>query len=214
MITNRKYRYISPTFRFLKDSGKVVMLKGAGLVHSPALHLTTLAEEVTEADEPTIAVRIVAETLGLPPDASEADILDLLQRLRLMFGKVTGATDAAAQLAELGNIAEEERQIRFAEGKPDSARFASTETLQTVLTERNEALADLATLPRRIPLAKPWLTAYLYSQGLSIAQIARKLRISDVTVRNYLRREAANRERRQADAERIQQSRITRPNRL
>lgn len=68
--------------------------------------------------------------------------------------------------------------------------------------EAVETLARLPTLPRRIPLAKPWLTAYFRAQGFSIAQIARKLRISDVSVRTHLRRGAENRERLRAGAAR------------
>ncbi|MDK8873929.1 phage protease [Paracoccus sp. SSJ] len=87
------------------------------------------------------------EALGLAPDASEADILDLLQRLRDMLGRVTGAKGAVAQLAELAVIArdlgQENRIPRYAEGEPDPARFVPAETLQAVLTERNEAQAVL-----------------------------------------------------------------------
>ncbi|MDF3606025.1 phage protease [Paracoccus sp. DMF-8] len=143
MIANREYRYLSPAIRYLMAGGKVTMIKGAGLVHSPALHLTALAEE-GEGDKPTIAAQVVAEALGLSPDASEADILDLLRGRR---GRVTGATGAVAQLAELDHIAREfgqrDRPARHAAGKPDPARFVPAEPLQAVLTERNEAQAVL-----------------------------------------------------------------------
>jgi hypothetical protein len=43
-------------------------------------------------------------------------------------------------------------------------------------------------LPRRVPTAKPWLAAMLWRKGLPVAQIARKLHVSDVTVRAYLKR--------------------------
>ncbi|MFD1342903.1 helix-turn-helix domain-containing protein [Litorisediminicola beolgyonensis] len=46
-------------------------------------------------------------------------------------------------------------------------------------------------LPARIPLAKPWLAQVLRSQGLPKSEIARRLRVSDVTVRAYLARSAA-----------------------
>ncbi len=82
----------------------------------------------------------------------------------------------------------------------------SNEMVQMFGREAVEALAALTTLPRRIPLAKPWLATYFHSQGLSIAQIARKLRISDVSVRNHLRREAENRDRLSVEAERRQRS--------
>ena len=39
---------------------------------------------------------------------------------------------------------------------------------------------------RRVPLARRWLALMLHWQGHSIAQIARTLRATDVTVRNYI----------------------------
>ena len=39
---------------------------------------------------------------------------------------------------------------------------------------------------RRVPLAKPWIAQVLHAQGLSKAEIARRLHTSDVTVRKYL----------------------------
>lgn len=53
--------------------------------------------------------------------------------------------------------------------------------------ERALALAAVADLiPRRIPTAKPWIAAVWASQGLSKAEIARRLHVSDVTVRSWL----------------------------
>lgn len=49
-----------------------------------------------------------------------------------------------------------------------------------------KALAAHPSLQRRIPLAKPWLAAMLHWQGHSKADIARKLRVADVTVSRYL----------------------------
>lgn len=43
-------------------------------------------------------------------------------------------------------------------------------------------------LPRRVPLAKPWIAQVLRSQGLPVSQIARRLHVSDVAVRGYLKR--------------------------
>jgi hypothetical protein len=47
-------------------------------------------------------------------------------------------------------------------------------------------LADDLNLPRRVPLAKRWIALTLKNQGLPHAQIARKMRVSDVTVRGYI----------------------------
>lgn len=40
-------------------------------------------------------------------------------------------------------------------------------------------------LPRRMPLAKEWIAAVWSSQGLSDAEIARRLHVTDVTVRAW-----------------------------
>lgn len=47
------------------------------------------------------------------------------------------------------------------------------------------ALAALD-LPKRVPTAKPWIAHVLKSQGLSHAEIARRLHTTDVTVRRHL----------------------------
>jgi len=43
-------------------------------------------------------------------------------------------------------------------------------------------------LQRRVPLANPWVAACLHYQGIATNEIARKLRITDITVRKYLKR--------------------------
>ncbi|MGK8234032.1 helix-turn-helix domain-containing protein [Roseovarius sp. MS2] len=42
-------------------------------------------------------------------------------------------------------------------------------------------------LPARVPLARRWIAQVLYKQNLPISEIARKVRVSDVTVRAYLK---------------------------
>ena len=54
--------------------------------------------------------------------------------------------------------------------------------------ERAKALAALGhRLQPRVPLAKHWLAACLAVRGLSNAEIARTLRVSDTSVRGYLK---------------------------
>ncbi|MDT8855927.1 helix-turn-helix domain-containing protein [Paracoccaceae bacterium Fryx2] len=48
---------------------------------------------------------------------------------------------------------------------------------------------------RRVPLAKAWLAAVLEWQGHSTADIARTLRTSDISVRKWLKAEAARQSR-------------------
>lgn len=58
--------------------------------------------------------------------------------------------------------------------------------------EKVQALAALDyLLPRRVPLANPWLSACLHAMGYPVAEIARKVRASESTVRTYLQRYSA-----------------------
>lgn len=48
-------------------------------------------------------------------------------------------------------------------------------------------LADLSpSLTRRIPIPKQWIAQVLSGKGLPVAEIARRLHVSDVTVRRHL----------------------------
>ncbi|MGB3408607.1 MAG: helix-turn-helix domain-containing protein [Jannaschia sp.] len=54
--------------------------------------------------------------------------------------------------------------------------------------EKAAALAEQSvSLSRRIPTGKPWLAKVLSSKGLTVAEIARRLHVTDVTVRSYLK---------------------------
>ncbi len=54
--------------------------------------------------------------------------------------------------------------------------------------DKSKALAAVANrLPKRVPLAKRWMAEMMAWQGLSVAHIARTLRVQDTTVRGYLR---------------------------
>lgn len=74
MISAREYRYLSPTFFFEKASGRVTMLKGAALVHSPILHIKALAKEEPQPMSNT-DFSDFALALDLPETASKDDIL-------------------------------------------------------------------------------------------------------------------------------------------
>lgn len=55
--------------------------------------------------------------------------------------------------------------------------------------EKAAALAAMVErLPRRVPTAKPWLAQVLRSRGLPVAEIARRLHATDVSVRAWLRK--------------------------
>jgi len=53
--------------------------------------------------------------------------------------------------------------------------------------DKAKALAAQPRLQKRVPLAKRWLAAMLHWQGNSTAAIALQLRVSDVSVRRWLK---------------------------
>ncbi len=59
--------------------------------------------------------------------------------------------------------------------------------------DKAAALARTAEfLPRRVPTAKPWVAAVFRAKGLPVAEIARRLHVSDVSVRSWLKKSRSN----------------------
>tara|TARA_R110002094_G_scaffold160396_10_gene145818 strand:- start:4596 stop:4982 length:387 start_codon:yes stop_codon:yes gene_type:complete len=59
--------------------------------------------------------------------------------------------------------------------------------------------ADEYDLPARVPTAKKWVALVLWSQGLTGAEIARRLHMSDTTVRSWINAAKDKIDPRQAD---------------
>jgi phage I-like protein len=74
LIAAREYRYLSPVLAYRPKDGRIVRLKGAGLVHNPNLHLTALAHQEDGMDDQGVMARL-AEALGLGADADADAIL-------------------------------------------------------------------------------------------------------------------------------------------
>lgn len=54
--------------------------------------------------------------------------------------------------------------------------------------ENAEALARVSqVLPRRVPTAKPWLCQVLRARGFTVTEIARKMHLTETTVRRHLK---------------------------
>lgn len=76
-IAAREYRYLSPVFNYDKASGDILKIKGAGLVHTPALQLTALARR---QETPVSDLSRIATALDLGEDADADAILTALAR--------------------------------------------------------------------------------------------------------------------------------------
>lgn len=149
LIAQKAYRYLSPTFLFYPDTAEVVRVTGAGLVHKPNLPLKALASEDPTMTPPTnpapsadpLAKRLII-ALGLPADASDQQVFDLVERMvdtmrRLVKGAAEGArpAPAAATAAEL---------VTAAQATPDPARYVPASAVEDMLRVRNAERAEAA----------------------------------------------------------------------
>ena len=173
LISNREYRFLSPSFLYAEKTGAIARLKGAGLVHHPNLHLTALnSQENTmpapqvdapQTNTPTIAT--LAGFLGLP---STATPMHVLRAVLDLFKATPAAADLSATMAELvPGVA------------PDPAKFLPVETVRAMLSERNLTLATMseARATEKVseamrsgflsPAMKPWALALCRSDEAS-----------------------------------------------
>jgi hypothetical protein len=106
------------------------------------------------------------------------------------YVRVLGVELAIAFLAEFGGA-----ELYLARS-PQRSRLT-----KLVGRDRAAALAQAAErLPKRIPLGKRWIAELYRARGLSTAEIARRLKASDVAVRGWLK-QADEREARRRQLE-------------
>lgn len=91
-----EYRYISPTFYAPKETGKVQLLLSAALTNTPDLDLSVVAASaLLPTETETNDMKSIAKALGLPEDASEADILVAMNALLATNAALVAASGAA-----------------------------------------------------------------------------------------------------------------------
>lgn len=71
-------------------------------------------------------------------------------------------------------------------GRGELAKFLGVEMADLLASHTHR-------LPARVPTAKPWLAEVFRHRGMSVAQIARKLHVSDVAVRRWFKAAEAER---------------------
>lgn len=81
-IASKAYRYISPVFTFARETGEVLQMRSAGLTNNPNLQLAALNREEDAAQKETDMDKAVLEALGLNSDASAADAVVAINKLK------------------------------------------------------------------------------------------------------------------------------------
>ncbi|WP_259304674.1 phage protease [Thermomonas sp. S9] len=95
LLAAREYRYLSPVFMHRQD-GAIVELVGAGLTHTPNLHLRAAAARQLEAHAVDELLERLIYMLNLPVTATADEVAAELQKL---IDRLTAA-EAAAQAAQ------------------------------------------------------------------------------------------------------------------
>lgn len=144
LLINKEYRFLSPVFRYEPETGRVVALDGAGLTHTPNLHLKTAASQGDPMDE---LLEHLRHTFNLPTLATVDDILAEIDKLK-----------AAAQAAQ--------------SREPDPAQYVPVAMHQQVAAElarlqaeiaaqrAEAAVSDAMRAGKLAPTQKDWALAY------------------------------------------------------
>lgn len=152
MISKREYRFLSPALVFNKADRKVMKLKGAGLVHSPALHLTALACQ--EDDMTTRSNEVlprIATMLNLPEDAGETAVFDELAKALDARDKpdprkyvpIEAMSDVMRNRAsEAATLSEDRIQAKVSEAFNAGYLTTSVKDWATALCRKDEAAFD------------------------------------------------------------------------
>lgn len=127
MIVAKQYRYLSPEFRTIKGTGKIVAIDAVALVNRPAMELTNIASNQLSggdnmAFEDMEFVDQAKQLLGLDATATTDQIIDKLQALLNAKGAIDGEemTAVASLMRELSTERHTTQMARI-EGKVTQA---------------------------------------------------------------------------------------------
>lgn len=81
LVTEKKYRYISPVFKYEKGSMEIAQITSFGLTNNPNLFLTALNQAQTQLED-TMDLKALAKALGLPENASFEEVLSAANRMK------------------------------------------------------------------------------------------------------------------------------------
>lgn len=152
LITERAYRYLSPSFLVHPKTMEITKLKGAGLVHNPAFQLTALASQEDTMPAEPVTLAEIATALGLDRQAEGTAILDAIRAL----------LDARAK----GETARE--------APPNPAKYVPIAALRDLLEERNSETAQAREERARDKVDRAFKQGYLSggvkARALELAQ--------------------------------------------
>lgn len=141
-LAAREYRYLSPVFDFVRESGRVVRVLRAALTNNPNLHLTAIASQ--ERREMQIDIAKLRQALGLGEDSS-ADAIVTAAQTANAAGTAIGDVRSALGLPATADTAAMVARVRELAAAADPARvvpLAQFEGLSRELAAVKQRLVD------------------------------------------------------------------------
>ena len=148
-VAAKEFRYVSPVF-FHDADGRVLMIQSAALTNLPNLDLKALSSAQADASANTRKEytmdfkKAVAQSLGLSPDASEAEIIAAAQSQRDAVAQAGKALNASEGPAGLVRAAHEAAAKAERADKPDPAKYVPMSMHESVSRELAALKAEQA----------------------------------------------------------------------
>ncbi|MEM7643970.1 MAG: Mu-like prophage major head subunit gpT family protein, partial [Pseudomonadota bacterium] len=138
LLATKGFRFLSPALRVTRD-GRVLAIKGAGLVHDPALPLTALASQETPMTDPADLMAALVDLMGLPDSATADDILAATRTLMDGAADTPGKMEGKARGGDLPGS-----DTAMVSVQPDPARTVPIEVFHEAMAGPSAQTATLA----------------------------------------------------------------------
>jgi phage I-like protein len=144
-IRDKEYRYLSPVFATDKKTAQVVQLFGFALTNQPAINDLPALAAAQEHNPPkeTDVSKLIAQALGLPETATEAELVAAATNLRQNQERVV----TAAGLKAFENA---DTVIAALRDKPDAAKWIAASEHARVTGELSTLTAAHAELKKKL----------------------------------------------------------------
>jgi phage I-like protein len=164
-LAAREYRYTSPSFTH-DAAGRVTSIRFLSLVNDNAIDELPA---VASTQETTVNYAKIAAALGLPPEASEDDILAALAKMAMPAAAMASAATALGLAADATAEAIATAAATAASKAPDPAKFVPMAALDeargrlaVLEKDRQEKLVTAATEAGKLsPAERAWALDYI-----------------------------------------------------
>ena len=100
-IAAGEYKFVSPTFRYARDTRRVTRIDGAGLVNEPAVYMRALASAQGQQQQEKKSVsKMITEKLGLAENADPVAICAAIEALQAQIETAKATAAAKTEMVD------------------------------------------------------------------------------------------------------------------